>query len=156
MTDPLLVAARRAVTESFDELRRSVDGLPGPALDWRPAGTDTNSLAVLVTHSMNSTRLLMRVAVGLPPPKRDREAEFQAKSADPAALLAMIDDLAVEITTALDSVETVDWSALEGWTRASGEVVEFTRAYALIHGAEHLRGHVDQASLTRHLWEGRK
>ena len=73
----------------------------------------------------------MRVAVGLPPPKRDREAEFQAKSANPAALLAMIDELAVETTTALNSVETVDWSALEGWTRASGEVVEFTRAYAL-------------------------
>ena len=92
-----------------------MDGLPGPALDWRPAGTDTNSLAVLITYSMNSLRLLMRVAVGLPPPQRDREAEFQAKSANPAAQLAVIDELAVETTTALNSVETVDWSASEPW-----------------------------------------
>lgn len=155
MTDPFLVAARKVVTESFDELRRSIDGLPGAVLDWQPAGADSNSLAVLVTHSMNSTRLWMRVAVGLPLPKRDREAEFRAKSTDPAALLAMIDELAVDTTTALDSVESVDWASLEPWTRASGEVVEFTKAYALIHGIEHLRGHVDQASLTRHLWDGR-
>lgn len=153
MTDPLLAAARKVVTEAFDELRRAVDGLPGEALDWRPAGPETNSLAVLVTHAMNSTRLWMRVAVGLPIPKRDREAEFGAKSADPADLLRLIDELAVESTTALDSVETVDWSALHPWKRASGEVVEFTTAYALIHGVEHLRGHADQASLTRHLWE---
>jgi hypothetical protein len=32
-------------------------------------------------------------------------------------------------------------------------VVDLTAAYALMHAVEHLRGHVDQASLVRHVWE---
>ena len=42
MTDPFLVAARKVVTECFDELRRSVDGLPGPrSIGVRPERTPT-------------------------------------------------------------------------------------------------------------------
>ncbi|HLE38915.1 MAG TPA: DinB family protein [Acidimicrobiia bacterium] len=155
MTDPVLTAARKVAIDAFDELRRVIDGIPADALDWRPAGPETNSIAVLVTHSMNSTRLWLRVAAGLPLPARDRNAEFGAKSNDPAALLRLIDDLAADCMASLDTTEPIDWGALHPWKRASGEVVEFTAAYALIHGVEHLRGHTDQASLTRHLWEGR-
>jgi hypothetical protein len=155
MTDPFTTAARKVATDAFEELRRVVDGIPAEALDWQPAGPETNSIAVLVTHAMNSTRLWLKFAAGLPLPTRDRDAEFGAKSSDPAALLRLIDDMAADCGAALDSAGTVDWSISRPWKRASGEVVEVSPAYAVLHGVEHLRGHVDQASLTRHLWEAR-
>src|SRR3990172_6571964 len=48
-TDPVLASARYLVGESLKELRSSIEGLPVEALNWRPAGDATNSIAVLAT-----------------------------------------------------------------------------------------------------------
>ena len=78
MTDAFLPSVRFVVSEDLKDLRAGVEGLPGEALDWKPAGDDTNSIAVLVTHVLNSTRSWMSVAVGAPLPERDRDSEFRA------------------------------------------------------------------------------
>lgn len=152
MTDPFVPAARRAIGEAVDTLRRVVDGLPAEGLNWVPAGDETNSIAVLTTHAMHATRLLLHVAAGLPPPPRDRASEFAATADDSAALLRLIDDVAGDCARALDAAETVDWSVVRRRTRDGGEVVEMSAAFALIHAVDHLRGHADEASLTRHVW----
>ncbi len=155
MTDAVLDAANELVTSALTELRDVIAGLPGEALDWRPVGDETNSIAVLATHSMHSARLWLAIAAGLPRPERDREAEFATRERDPQALLEMIDGFSAECLAALEAAAGTDWDNTREWTRAGGGTMEVTAAYALIHALEHLRGHVDQASLVRHLWEAR-
>jgi hypothetical protein len=151
MTDPIIAAARRAAADSFDVLRAAVSGLDATALNAKPAGDDTNSIAVLATHAMSATHVLLRVAVGLPELPRDRAAEFAAYAPGPEPLLAMIDSIGADSLAVLDGAGTVDWSASRHRTRGDGTTSEMPAAYALIHGIDHLRGHADEASLTRHL-----
>jgi hypothetical protein len=155
VTDHVLESARHLVSESLTELRASVDGLPVEALDWRPT-PETNSIAVLIAHMMGATRLWLRVAMGLPLPERDRDAEFRAVFGDSSELLRFLNEMSRHCMTALDSADSVDWSAMrEAGGRGGNAPREVTAAYALIHATEHLRGHVDQVSLMRQLWLGR-
>ena len=153
-TDPVLASARYLVGESLKELRSSIEGLPVEALNWRPAGDATNSMAVLATHALGATRLWLSMAMGAPLPERDRDSEFRASADDPAALLRLVDQLSEDCLAVLRSAEEVDWAAMRRTAGRGGDAPpEVAAAYALIHATEHLRGHVDQAGLTRQLWE---
>lgn len=153
MTDPLLAAARTLCDDAFEVLRGAVSDLPVEALDWRPRFDDANSIAVLATHAMHATRLLLHIAVGLPVPERDREGEFATHAVDSDAMTDMIDGLADHCHAALDTSEPIDWGTVREFRRADGTVREMTAAFALVHAVDHLRGHADEAALTRHLWE---
>ena len=155
-TDPLLASARYLVGESFEELRSSIEGLPIQALNWRPAGDATNSIAALATHTVHATRLWLSMAMGAPLPERDRDAEFREYVDDSAGLLRLVDEFSEDSLTVLRSAETVDWAAMRKTHGRGGDSPpEVPAAFALIHATEHLRGHVDQMSLTRQLWEQR-
>jgi DinB superfamily len=152
MPDPTLEAARRAVTQGADTLRRAVRGLPAEALNWRPAGPDTNSIAVLATHGMYATRVLACMAAGLPAPARDRAGEFTAVAQGPEPLLTLVDGLAAECDTILQACAGLDWSTPRQRRRDDGALVEMSAAEALLFAVTHLRGHADEAALTRHFW----
>jgi len=152
VTDPIISAARRFIAGGFSTLRSVVEAVLPEALNWRPAGEETNSIAVLVTHAAYSTRLLLAMALGLPMPPRDRPAEFAAQADDAGSLLRLIDELSAECLAALDNAGPIDWASLRERRRDSGEVVHIPAAEALFHAVEHLRGHADEASLTRHFW----
>lgn len=152
MTDPIVAAARRAIAEAVVVLRGAVTGLDHSALDRRPAGPDTNSLAVLSTHALNATRFLVSLAVGAPLPDRNRPAEFATSAVD-TDLPALIERLAADTLSVLDDAGSVEWGAVRTFTRGDGSRAEMTAAYALIHAVDHLRGHADEAALTRHLVE---
>ncbi|MCH7809604.1 MAG: hypothetical protein IH863_03380, partial [Chloroflexi bacterium] len=47
MTDSITLSARFVLKEALGELRAAVEGVPAGALNWRPAGEETNSIAVL-------------------------------------------------------------------------------------------------------------
>lgn len=94
------------ITEQFKvvhgSLRDEVRGMDEASLNWKPA-PDTNSIAVLVTHTLGSEAEVYRIVADVPS-DRDREAEFHVAS-DEASLLAaldaadaLIDDLAARIT----------------------------------------------------------
>jgi hypothetical protein len=151
MADPIITATRELAGDAFDVLRRSVDGLDADALNRRPGGPDTNSIAVLVTHALGATRLLMNLAVGAPLPARDRDAEFTASVTGADALRGAIDTIAAECLAILDAAGSVDWNAPRSRTRADGSVWEMTAAYAMLHALDHLRGHADEAALTKHV-----
>jgi hypothetical protein len=151
MADPIITATRGLAADAFEVLRRSVDGLDAAALNRRPAGPDTNSIAVLVTHVLGATRLLMNLAVGAPLPPRDRDAEFATSVVDPDALLDAIDTGAAECLAILDGAGSIDWSEARRRTRTDGSVWEMTAAHAMLHALDHLRGHADEAALTRHV-----
>jgi hypothetical protein len=157
MPDPLLPSVRYVVAEDLKDLRAAVDGLPGEVLDWKPAGEDTNSIAVLVTHVLHSTRSWLSVAVGAPLPERDRDSEFRVHADDPAALIALIDDFTSQITALLNSTDEVDWAAnRKSHARPDPSLPDYVPAsWAALHAIEHLREHVAHVGLTRQLWEAR-
>jgi hypothetical protein len=153
MTDTFLTSVRFVVSEDLKDLRAGVDGLPGEALDWEPAGADTNSIAVLVTHVLHSTRWWLSVAVGAPLPDRVRDSEFTVKSGDPAALAAFMTDFSAQIMALLNDAGDVDWAALRDTPGDTPEQVP--ASWAVLHAIEHLREHVAHVGLTRQLWEAR-
>ena len=152
MPDPFLTSARDLLRRARDDMRAAIEGLPADALNWRPAGDDTNSIAVLATHSLTSTREWLSAAVGEPPPERDRDSEFEASARDAGELLALADSLFEECLSLVDKSRTVDWAALRSqWDPDTG--VQLLAAWALLHALGHLREHLGQMLLTRQLWE---
>jgi hypothetical protein len=155
MSDPFREAAMGQIEGSFGTLRRAVAGLSAEALNWEPAGEETNSIAVLVTHSMYSTRLLLHIAVGDAAPDRDRPAEFRTSVSGPDELLRLVDTLGAECLGLIGGDGPIDWAEMRTRTRSGGESVESPAAAFLMQAVVHLRGHADEASLTRHFWEAR-
>jgi hypothetical protein len=154
--DPILAAARRILEEGIDEIRKQIDGVSGDGLNWPPGGEGTNSMAVLTTHVMHSTRSWLCVALGAPLPPRDRPSEFRA-TADAPSLLAFFDEFAGDCRKLLADARDVDWGAMHSThVRATPDVPpEEPGAYALLHALTHLREHVAHLQLTRQLWDSR-
>lgn len=155
--DPFLAAARHIVKQSVDDFRRSIDGLDGDALNWKPAGDATNSMAVLTVHAWTSTRSWLSVAMGAPLPDRDRDSEFLASATDGAALRAWLDDFSAQCAALVDATATLDGAAIrKTHARPNYAPEEVPAAFALLHAVEHLREHEGQLSLTRQLWDARQ
>ena len=154
MPDPILTSARDLLRRNRDDMRAAIDGLPPDALNWRPAGDDTSSIAAIANHSLLSPRQWLSVAVGGPLPDRDRPREFEFAARDAGELLAFVDGMFEECLSLVDSSRTVDWAALRRHWDATRDI-ELFAAWALLHAVEHLREHVGQVSLTRQMWERR-
>ncbi len=148
-SDPTLWAARELVDESLAALRETVAGLDPGLLDRRPAGEDTNSIAVLTVHALNSARWWLNFATGAELPERDRDSEFRFTAGSADDLLSFFDRMWSDIRAALE-VGTYE----PGATRVDpGDGETLTFAWALLHGTEHLREHVAHAQLTRQVLE---
>jgi hypothetical protein len=157
VTDPFVNAARHMFDRSAAEMRACIDGAPVEALNWRPAGPDTNSIAVLAVHSMHSTRSWLSVAMGLPEPARDRDAEFVAEAEDVPGLLGFFDSMSDDCRRVLAPEDDMDWDAERSPSRRAGSAPEPpTAGWALMHSLEHLREHVAHMQLTRQLWDARE
>lgn len=152
MSDPTILAARDILSDSLAEFRKALEGCSSDDLNRRPAGGQTNGLAVLATHAMGSTRSWLSLAVGAPLPDRDRDAEFEVLADDPVAFMATFDAAAAACRALLDTeapfepgrTGTAPWQ-----TYGSEEPV--SAAWALLHALEHLREHVGHAQLTRQI-----
>jgi len=154
--DPLLAAAANTVRRTLAEMRETIAGFSPEALNWKPAGEDTNSVAVLTTHSLHSTRSWLSTALGEPLPDRDRDSEFRVSASDREAVLTLFDDFASQCNALLTSPRDVDWAAVRRThTRPEDEAARVPAAWALLHAIEHLREHLGQMQLTRQLWEAR-
>ena len=148
MTDPTIAAARELFEEELAEMREAIDGLPPEALAWRPPAEDSNTLTILATHAMHSSRWWFTIARGAPLPDRDRPSEFVAESGSVDEILAFMDTMAADCRARLDPDEAFD----PGAERTVPDDEPVTSAWALLHALEHLREHVAQAQLTRQLW----
>lgn len=148
-SDPTVEAARDIVDESLNSMRAAIAGASADALNRRPAGDDTNAVAVLVVHAVSSTRWWLSLALGGPLPERDRASEFLTTVADADELLGVFDPAAADCRALLDTDAAFDAGAIREDPR-DGEPV--TAAWALTHAVEHLREHVAHAELTRQLF----
>jgi hypothetical protein len=158
MPDPTVTAAVAIFEESLQGLRGAIGGLPAEALNWRPAGEDTNPIAVLAAHAMGSTRSWLAVALGAPLPERDRAAEFRTVADDAESLLGRVDAVAADCRKLLATTEAFDPGAMRtSHVRASaGQAEVVSGAWAMLHAVEHLSEHSGHAQLTRQLWERRE
>jgi uncharacterized damage-inducible protein DinB len=156
-SDPLLTAGNATVRRTLAEMRQTVAEFPPKALNWKPAGEDTNSVAVLATHSLHSTRSWLCTALGETLPDRDRDSEFRVAADDPRALLELFDRMSSECTALFERERTLDWGAIRRThTRPdASDAIEVPAAWALLHAIEHLREHLGQMQLTRQLWNAR-
>jgi uncharacterized damage-inducible protein DinB len=156
MPDPILIAAQHILKTAVADMRTSIDGVMPEALNWRPAGDDTNTIAVLAVHSMTSTRSWFSVAVGAPLPERDRPSEFRATASGPDDLIAFIEDMQRDCAKLLDEGQDVDWSAVRTTHARPNDASErVSAAWALMHALEHLREHTGQILLTHQLYDRR-
>jgi hypothetical protein len=144
-------AARGFVHNSLDAMRRAIAGSPPELLNWRPAGADTNTIAVLAVHAATSTRWWLSVAITGEAPERDRPAEFRTTVSSAEELLSIIDPLAADGRGLLDSQDPLDLGATRADPREAKTTT--TAAWALIHAVEHLQEHVAHAELTRQMWD---
>jgi uncharacterized damage-inducible protein DinB len=157
--DPMVAAARYLLLrEQLPLLRECVAESPSEALNWRPGGADTNSIAVLATHTMHSLRSWMSVALGAPLPDRDRESEFRVTVDAASELLALVDTLTADVERLLDGAnDSIDWAAMrKRQPRPNPGARESVPAgLALLHAIEHASAHVAHMQLTRQLWDAR-
>jgi hypothetical protein len=152
VTDPTLDAVRAVFEDSIHQLGGAIEGASTDTLNRPPAGDDTNSIAVLATHAMLSTRMWLGCALDVTVPPRDRPSEFRATAADAAGLLRLVDGWAAECRALLAADVSFDSSAVrvEPPTSADDDSGETTTAgWALLHAVEHLGEHAGQAALTR-------
>jgi len=148
--DPAFEAAAEIAEELIEGLRHAIEGASTPALNTRPGGDDTNTIAVLATHVMYSTRSWLAVATGAQLPERDRPAEFLATAEGPDHLLAFVDDLAGQCRALLATDAPFEPAARRVTHAQLGSMPEHVSgAWALLHAIEHLAEHVAHAQLTR-------
>jgi hypothetical protein len=145
--DATIDGLREVLEESLGELRKGVAGRSAEQLNARPAGGDTNSIAVIVTHALGSTRSWLSLAMGAPMPDRDRPAEFRAVADDGFA--SWTDD---GIASCLALLDGAAWDPARvgtaNWTKSQETR---TAAYAASHALSHLGEHVGHLHMTLEL-----
>lgn len=126
------------------EMRDAVNGLGADALDWRPTTTG-NSIAVLVAHTLDAERFLLRTALDRTF-ERDREAVFRIHGQSPDQLVGLIDSTTLELDSLVAEITTADLGRIVARRQ--------TRLGAgwLLRAPEHSREHIGQVFLTRDLW----
>ena len=150
MTDFIVEAARDVLGEGLDELRLAIADLDPEALNQRPAGDDTNALAVIVAHALASTRSWLSLATSLPLPPRDRPAEFRTVA--DAGFAAWVDERIAECRALLAGDVAFDPAVARSapWRLADADE-PVTAAWAMLHALSHLHEHVGHAHVTRDL-----
>jgi len=137
--DALLEHLRAA----FDSLADSVRDLDPAGLDAIP-GSETNSIAVLVVHTIETARSILHEVVGEPLP-RDRDAEFKVAGLSGDDLLERL----TEWSTEMD--ELVRRALAEPLEREIRRYRVATSAWWLLQVLGHTREHAAHAALTRQL-----
>jgi len=129
--------------------RRGIAALTVDQLNAKPAGGETNSVAVIATHALASTRSYLSIAVGAPPPPRDRPAEFRTVAADGFGDRA--EDMIGQCLGLLKGV-TFDPSikGVRTWTQGLADD-PVTASWALLQATSHLGEHVGHLHMTLEL-----
>lgn len=138
--------------ELHQEIKDAIKGLPQEALDWVP-GKEMNSLNVMVTHLSGTEYRLVGTIVGGISSNRDRAAEFMAKDADEAALVALLDGSLEVVHSVCAKLSLKDLESKRIRPRDQREV---TAAWVLLHVLEHTGIHLGHIQITRQMWEQRK
>jgi uncharacterized damage-inducible protein DinB len=136
----------------LDRLCGIAEGLDEAQLNRRPPIDGSNSIYVIMAHTLGNARAwVLGIACGQPV-ERDRPAEFRASGRDAVALVAKLRRLSYEIETALAALPPSDLeqrlvppASLWG----EGEPHEISRREAVVHVIEHAALHLGHLQMTR-------
>lgn len=131
------------------QLRDLVRDMDADQLNWAPA-PDTNSPAVLVTHTLASeyhTLLFVRDIVE----DRDRDAEFRATATSADELLAQIDRADELLRQHGEAITAEDLEA----TRSRPDRAPQIGLHWLVNNYGHAREHIGHLELTAQLYKQR-
>lgn len=145
----LIATIPEGLSRMHKKMRDVVGGLDRDALNWKPH-PDANSIAVLITHTLESEREMMGAVRGVKVP-RNRPSEFQADN-DHDELLEMIDRADAWLVEQTGGLSDADLVA----PRPRGEDPPRPGLYWLLVSYGHAREHLAQMELTRQLCEARK
>jgi hypothetical protein len=133
---------------AHDGIRAQIRDVDPGTLNWKPLPL-ANSIAVLVTHALESEREMIR-AVRLLQTERDREAEFRAE-ANAAELLALLDRADREVDEQVGAITAADLTEM----RPRGDRPPRPGLHWLISNYGHVREHLAQIELTKQLYDSR-
>ena len=138
------------IEESLDTILSCVDGLARHGLQWTPDRPGTNSLQVIVSHSLaNAERNVLAAFCG-EPYNYDRDAEFRVSEVSGAELQGRWDSLRGRMRASLAKSDA-SWLTRECSHARLGMVPGRT---VLLQAARHVAEHAGEARLTRALIEG--
>jgi uncharacterized damage-inducible protein DinB len=150
MTDPFLSDARELLSETFNGILETLDGLDADQLNAKLDLDGANSLAVIAVHASKSARSWAAVAMGVELPARDRPAEFRTVVESPEAFLQELRTARNDATAYLSGEPALPWDELRPTHPGpDGSTENVTGSWALLHGMEHAREHLSQMWLTR-------
>jgi hypothetical protein len=148
MGDPFVEGTREVLEASLGEIGKGVAGLGVDELNSRPAGGETNSIAVIAAHALGSTISWLSLGFGKPLPPRDRDAEFRTVADESFA--SWVDS---RIASCLAVLDGATWDpgliGTPNWT--SRLTQPHTASYAVAHALAHLGEHVGHLHMTREL-----
>jgi hypothetical protein len=135
------------IIEYVERILATCEGLDEAGINWKPSGTDTNSIYVLATHVMGNVRQNALAMLGGQEDQRDRDAEFVAKGNSATELKEQWADLKPRVIDALSKI---------GITELTHEYPHPRRGTMsglgiLMLTATHAGEHAGQAELTRSL-----
>ncbi|HET7465428.1 MAG TPA: DinB family protein [Candidatus Dormibacteraeota bacterium] len=148
-TQDTIAAIREGLRGIHKRIRDVVAGLDRDTLNWKPH-PDANSIAVLITHTLESEGELLGAVRGVEV-TRDRASEFLADK-DRDELLGMLDRADAWLAEQTDAMTGADLSALRPRTDNPPKPGLYWLLTSYGHGREHL-AHME---LTRQLSDARK
>jgi hypothetical protein len=147
--DPTVAIVAELFKEVHGAIRKVVADLDAEALAWTP-GPETNSLAVLVVHTLGSEAAVLRLVRGLPS-VRDRDAEFVVRPATATDLLAQIDEADALLDEHANAITGEDLVAIRERPDRDPQV----GIHWLISNYGHAREHWAHMQLTKQLYRQR-
>jgi uncharacterized damage-inducible protein DinB len=144
--DPVVAKIAEQFQVVHRQLRDEVRDLSVEELNWKPA-PETNSIAVLVVHTLGSEAEVLRVAANVPG-ERDRPAEFRVTATDAAELLREIDQADSYIEAMAPRITAEDLAA----ERPRGDRPPETGLHWLLTNYGHAREHLAHIQLTKQLY----
>ena len=143
----VIEAFRDKIIEYVERILATSDGLDEAGINWRPTGTDTNSIYVLATHVMGNVRQNALAMLGGQADTRDRDAEFVASGNSAQALQQTWADLKPQVVDALGKIGIAELTHEYPHPRRG----TMSGLGVLMLTATHAGEHAGQAELTRSL-----
>jgi hypothetical protein len=135
------------IVEYVERILATCDGLDEAGINWKPDGTETNSIYVLATHVMGNVRQNALAVLGGQEDQRDRDAEFVATGDSAQALRDEWADLKPRVIDALGKIGVAELTREYPHPRRG----TITGLGVLMVAAPHAGEHAGQAELTRSL-----
>jgi hypothetical protein len=138
---------------TFSELVALVEPLDETAINWRPPARGSNSIAVLVRHTMGAASMWCSIALD-EPFERDRDSEFRVHES-PGPLVAALREFIASVGGQFERLDSVDPASEHRDPRRGSDGELHTAGWCIAHVLSHTGEHWGQIQLTRDLYRAK-